>query len=43
MKIKQNKINIISVIIGRLLIYSTLYFGVIAFVAWAFFKITVYK
>ena len=42
LKIKQNKINKIIVIVGRLLAYGVLYFGAIAFIIWAFCQNTIY-
>ena len=42
LKIKQNKMNKIIVIVGRLLIYSGLYFGSVAFGVWAFCQNTIY-
>lgn len=42
-KIKQNKANIFFVILGRLVAYSILYFGNVAFMFWAFQNITVYR
>ena len=41
-KIKQNKLNKIIVIVGRLLIYASIYFGMSAFVVWAFLQNTIY-
>lgn len=41
-KIKQNKLNKIIVVIGRLLIYSSIYVGMIAFTTWAFLQNTIY-
>lgn len=41
-KIKQNKLNKIIVVIGRLFIYASIYFGMIAFTAWAFLQNTIY-
>lgn len=41
-KIKQNKLNKIIVIVGRLLIYASIYFGMSVFAAWAFLQNTIY-
>lgn len=41
-KIKQNKLNKIIVVIGRLLMYASIYIGMIAFTAWAFLQNTIY-
>lgn len=42
-KIKQNKANLFFVIVGRLVVYGTLYAGGIIFLFWAFQQITVYR
>lgn len=41
-KIKQNKLNKIIVVIGRLLIYVSIYFEMSAFAVWAFLQNTIY-
>lgn len=41
-KIKQNKLNKIIVVIGRLLIYASIYISMSAFAVWAFLQNTIY-
>lgn len=41
-KIKQTKANIFYIIIGRLLVYSLLYIGAVAFGVWMFLQNTIY-
>lgn len=42
LKIKQNKLNVLLVIIGHLAIYGALYIGSIAFIIWMFLQNTIY-